>query len=110
MSTVEAAWMASGFLASRGIALPEGSPQDPETSETAWGLANRKNTLFHQEIDQSVIASSTIAARPGSTAAFRLAVTTAVRNPRALSTSTSAVAAANTIIRVAEALRTTSRT
>lgn len=33
------------FLQSRGIELPEGSPDDPETAETVNGLANRKNTL-----------------------------------------------------------------
>jgi beta-phosphoglucomutase-like phosphatase (HAD superfamily) len=30
------------FLASRGIHLPEGSPDDLEAAETAWGLARRK--------------------------------------------------------------------
>ena len=32
-----------GFLASRGISLPEGRPDDPPASETVLGLANRKN-------------------------------------------------------------------
>lgn len=32
-----------GFLASRGISLPEGRPDDPPGSETVLGLANRKN-------------------------------------------------------------------
>jgi hypothetical protein len=31
------------FLASRGIRLPEGSPNDPPDAETVHGLANRKN-------------------------------------------------------------------
>ena len=31
------------FLASRGIRLPEGKPEDPSGSETIYGLANRKN-------------------------------------------------------------------
>lgn len=31
------------FLASRGIVLPEGTPDDPPTAETVWGLANEKN-------------------------------------------------------------------
>lgn len=31
------------FLASRGIALPEGSPADPPTAETVAGLGARKN-------------------------------------------------------------------
>jgi beta-phosphoglucomutase family hydrolase len=33
------------FLASRGITLPEGSPDDPPTAETVNGLGNRKNEL-----------------------------------------------------------------
>src|SRR5262249_22728097 len=31
------------FLASRGIALPEGTPEDPPTVETVCGLGNRKD-------------------------------------------------------------------
>lgn len=34
------------FLASRGIALPEGAPDDAPGHETVCGFANRKNTLF----------------------------------------------------------------
>jgi beta-phosphoglucomutase family hydrolase len=33
------------FLASRGIDLPEGSPHDPPTASTVYGLGNRKNEL-----------------------------------------------------------------
>jgi beta-phosphoglucomutase-like phosphatase (HAD superfamily) len=33
------------FLASRGIQLPEGSPDDPPEAETVNGLGNRKNEL-----------------------------------------------------------------
>src|SRR4029077_17881030 len=33
------------FLASRGIALPEGDPSDPPTTETIAGLGKRKNEL-----------------------------------------------------------------
>jgi beta-phosphoglucomutase family hydrolase len=33
------------FLASRGIALPEGDPSDPPSAETIAGLGNRKNDL-----------------------------------------------------------------
>ncbi len=33
------------FLASRGIELPEGSPDDPPNRETVHGLGNRKNEL-----------------------------------------------------------------
>jgi beta-phosphoglucomutase family hydrolase len=34
------------FLASRGINLPEGNPDDPPGAETVHGLGNRKNELF----------------------------------------------------------------
>ncbi|HEU0316165.1 MAG TPA: beta-phosphoglucomutase family hydrolase [Solirubrobacteraceae bacterium] len=33
------------FLASRGITLPEGSPDDPPSADTVAGLGNRKNEL-----------------------------------------------------------------
>jgi beta-phosphoglucomutase family hydrolase len=33
------------FLASRGIKLPEGSPDDPPDKETVCGIGNRKNDL-----------------------------------------------------------------
>lgn len=34
------------FLASRGIDLPEGDPNDPVDARTVCGLGNRKNALF----------------------------------------------------------------
>jgi beta-phosphoglucomutase family hydrolase len=34
------------FLASRGITLPEGDPDDPADAETVNGVGNRKNTLL----------------------------------------------------------------
>ncbi|MEM8903930.1 MAG: beta-phosphoglucomutase family hydrolase [Actinomycetota bacterium] len=40
------------FLASRGIELPEGSPDDPPEAETVSGLGNRKNALFRSVLDQ----------------------------------------------------------
>jgi beta-phosphoglucomutase-like phosphatase (HAD superfamily) len=39
-----------GFLASRGIRLPDGSPADSPGSETAWGLANRKNQVLRRRL------------------------------------------------------------
>src|SRR5271155_36768 len=33
------------FLASRGIDLPEGTPDDPPGTATVYGLSNRKNAL-----------------------------------------------------------------
>ena len=45
------------FLASRGIEIPEGSPDDPPTAETVGGLGNRKNELvLHLIHDQGVEA------------------------------------------------------
>ncbi|GAB3586816.1 beta-phosphoglucomutase family hydrolase [Calidifontibacter terrae] len=38
------------FLASRGISLPDGSPDDQPAKETVWGLGNRKNDLVQAEI------------------------------------------------------------
>jgi beta-phosphoglucomutase family hydrolase len=39
-----------GFLESRGIELPEGSPDDPPDAETLWGLSTRKNDLVQEKI------------------------------------------------------------
>ncbi len=49
------------FLASRGIVLPEGSPDDPPRRETVHGLANRKNELL-----QRLIAEQGVETYPGS--------------------------------------------
>ncbi|MCW2744391.1 MAG: putative glycosyl hydrolase [Mycobacterium sp.] len=38
------------FLASRGIELPEGDPDDPPEAETVAGLGNRKNALVLEKI------------------------------------------------------------
>jgi beta-phosphoglucomutase family hydrolase len=38
------------FLASRGIELPEGTPEDPPDRATVHGLGNRKNTLLLEMI------------------------------------------------------------
>ncbi|MFR9794927.1 HAD family hydrolase [Streptomyces sp. MS06] len=38
------------FLASRGIDLPEGDPDDPADAETVHGLGNRKNVLLLDRI------------------------------------------------------------
>ncbi|HEX2303079.1 MAG TPA: HAD-IA family hydrolase [Gaiella sp.] len=40
------------FLASRGITLPEGSPDDAPGSETVGGLANRKNLALRERLAQ----------------------------------------------------------
>jgi HAD superfamily hydrolase (TIGR01509 family) len=38
------------FLASRGIALPEGTPDDPPGAETIHGLSNRKNQILLERL------------------------------------------------------------
>jgi beta-phosphoglucomutase family hydrolase len=38
------------FLASRGILLPEGAPDDPPTAETVNGLSNRKNEILLERL------------------------------------------------------------
>jgi beta-phosphoglucomutase family hydrolase len=40
------------FLASRGIEIPEGGPDDPPSQETVHGLGNRKNELFLATVRQ----------------------------------------------------------
>ncbi len=49
------------FLASRGITLPEGAPDDDPALETVCGLGNRKN-----EAVTAVIERDGVAAYPGS--------------------------------------------
>jgi len=41
------------FLTSRGIQLPEGSPNDPSQAETVGGLGNRKNDLVNRIIEEN---------------------------------------------------------
>lgn len=43
------------FLTSRGLALPEGAPNDPPESRTVAGLAARKNELFLAALDRDGI-------------------------------------------------------
>jgi beta-phosphoglucomutase family hydrolase len=40
------------FLHSRGIDLPEGSPDDPPDAETVCGVGNRKNVLVNQALEE----------------------------------------------------------
>ncbi|ANH30075.1 beta-phosphoglucomutase family hydrolase [Mycobacterium avium] len=40
------------FLQSRGIHLPDGSPDDAEDAETIYGLGNRKNDMFQKVLKQ----------------------------------------------------------
>lgn len=41
----------AGFLASRGIELPWGSPSDPPGAPTVCGLGNRKNAYFRDRLE-----------------------------------------------------------
>ena len=41
------------FLASRGVQLPEGDPDDPPEAETVCGLGNRKNRLVTKAIEET---------------------------------------------------------
>jgi beta-phosphoglucomutase family hydrolase len=54
------------FLTSRGIVLPEGTPEDPPTAETVCGLGNRKNELVND-----LLASTGIEAYSGTIALLR---------------------------------------
>jgi beta-phosphoglucomutase family hydrolase len=51
------------FLNSRGIALPDGTPEDPPTAETVCGLGNRKNELVNE-----LLASTGVEAYAGTVA------------------------------------------
>ncbi|MFQ5426491.1 MAG: HAD family hydrolase [Gaiellales bacterium] len=55
------------FLASRGVCLPEGSPDDPADAETVQGLGRRKNDMV-----VAAIAAGEVDAYPGSVAFLRV--------------------------------------
>ncbi|WP_353808177.1 HAD family hydrolase [Agromyces sp. SYSU T00194] len=45
------------LLASRGITLPEGTPDDPPTAETVCGLGNRKNDAFNESLAEDGVTA-----------------------------------------------------
>jgi len=45
------------FLSSRGIALPEGTPDDPPSADTVCGLGNRKNDAFNVVLERDGVAA-----------------------------------------------------
>jgi HAD superfamily hydrolase (TIGR01509 family) len=45
------------FLASRGVRLPEGRPDDPADALTAWGLARRKGDLVARGLRRDGVAA-----------------------------------------------------
>ncbi len=55
------------FLASRGVTLPEGSPDDRPGDDTVCALGNRKNLLFNEILEREGIAPY-----PGSLATLEL--------------------------------------
>jgi beta-phosphoglucomutase family hydrolase len=72
-----------GFLASRGIPLPEGSPDDPPDAATVQGIATRKNALVLTELDEhgvEVYAGSVDYLRAVKQAGLATAVVTASAN------------------------------
>ncbi|GAA1276069.1 beta-phosphoglucomutase family hydrolase [Saccharothrix xinjiangensis] len=44
------------FLASRGVTIPEGAPDDPPDTDTVHGVGNRKNELLEEVIRQEGVA------------------------------------------------------
>jgi beta-phosphoglucomutase family hydrolase len=73
------------FLASRGIELPEGTPDDPPAADTVHGLGNRKNALFLELLRSrgvDVYANSIRFVRAVRDAGLRRAVVSASKNCR----------------------------
>lgn len=71
------------FLASRGIELPLGTPDDPPEAETVAGLGNRKNILFVEALEShgaEVFEGSVRLIRSMRAAGLGLAVVSASRN------------------------------
>lgn len=62
------------FLASRGIVLAEGGPDDPPSADTVWGLGNRKNELLLTRLRERGVTPY-----PGSVAYLRAAVDAGLR-------------------------------
>jgi beta-phosphoglucomutase family hydrolase len=73
------------FLGSRGITLPEGSPDDPPGADTVNGLGNRKNVLLTERIRTDgvdVFEGSVAYLRAVKAAGLRRAVVSASANAR----------------------------
>jgi beta-phosphoglucomutase family hydrolase len=74
---------ARGFIAARGLTLPEGTPADPPGTATVWAVANRKNQLLRQLLAEQGVRtfpSSVALARRLREAGVFTAVVTASRN------------------------------
>ncbi len=75
------------FLASRGITLPEGAPDDPADADTVHGLGNRKNVLLLEHIHRDGVDrydGSVRYVELARAAGLRRAVVSASRNCRDL--------------------------
>ncbi|GIJ65760.1 hydrolase [Virgisporangium ochraceum] len=73
------------FLASRGITLPEGTPEDPPGADTVNGLGNKKNELLLKTIREQgvdVFEGSVSYLRAAEAAGLRRAVVSASANAR----------------------------
>ncbi|MFI5486796.1 HAD-IA family hydrolase [Micromonospora echinaurantiaca] len=71
------------FLASRGVVLPEGTPDDPPEAETVNGVGNRKNVRLLQELRThgvDVYPGSVDYLKAAAAAGLRRAVVTASAN------------------------------
>jgi beta-phosphoglucomutase family hydrolase len=71
------------FLTSRGIQLPEGTPNDPPQAETVGGLGNRKNDLVNKIIEDAGVepyAGSVKLIRQLRHHGFKIAVVTSSQN------------------------------
>ena len=71
------------FLASRGITLPEGTPDSPRDEISVWGLSNRKQLLVEEELERigvEVFPGSVAWVRELREAGLRTAVVSSSRN------------------------------
>ncbi|WP_433210273.1 beta-phosphoglucomutase family hydrolase [Dactylosporangium sp. CS-047395] len=79
------------FLASRGITLPEGTPDDPPGAETVWGLGNRKNVQVLKLLDEGKLEpypTSVTYLRKARAAGLRCAVVSSSANTLQVITNT----------------------
>jgi alpha,alpha-trehalase len=75
------------FLASRGITLPEGAPEDAEDAATVHAVARRKNAAYHRRLDRAGVGVHRDALdliRRARAAGLRCAVVSASRNTAAV--------------------------
>ena len=79
------------FLASRGITLPEGTPDDPPDAQTVNGVGNRKNVLLLQLLEEGGLEpypSSVTYLQQAKAAGLRRAVVSSSANTLQVITST----------------------